>query len=148
MAENTTSSTNFQARIWTSRALIAVVLFLNVQAAVLFLIHPESFAPGFELSGVAGTSFIQGIGLLFLMWNVPYFVALLHPIRHRTSLVEALIMQTIGVIGETTLRCLLPAGHDLIISSVSRFILFDAADLFLLVLAWWITQKVFKSKAH
>jgi hypothetical protein len=133
---------NKNRKLWLGRALIAVVLFLNLQAAVLFLIHPADYASGFELTGVPGSSMIQGMGLLFIMWNVPYLVALLHPVKHRLSLIEALIMQSIGVIGESSLKCLLPAGHLILSASVNRFILFDAADLVLLLLAWIITRSL------
>ena len=118
-----------------------MVFFWNMQAAVLFLLQPQNYAPGFELSGVPGTSMLQGMGLLFIMWNVPYFIALLNPGRHRTSLTEAVIQQSIGVIGETMLRAFLPAGHALIHASVTRFIWFDAGGLLLLLLAWLITSR-------
>jgi len=129
-------------KLWTGKILIAIVVFLNLQAAVYFLLRPVDYAPGFELSGAAGNAMIQGMGLLFVMWNIPYLVALLNPVKHRLSLTEALCMQAIGVVGETTLRCLLPAGHTILTASVSRFILFDTADLLLLVFAWVLTQKL------
>ena len=62
-----------------TRILIGLVLLDNIQAAILFLVSPGAFAPGFELSGVTGNAVIQGIGLLFLMWCVPYLVAFLDP---------------------------------------------------------------------
>ena len=136
------SGQNGALSLWIGRFFIAVVVFLNLQAALFFLLRPADYAPGFELSGAAGSAMIQGMGLLFVMWNVPYIVALLHPVRHRVSLVEALVMQTIGVLGETTLRCLLPAGHLLLTSTVSRFMLFDAADLLFLLLAWMFTRRL------
>ena len=128
-------------RLWIGRFLILIVFFWNVQAAVLFLLRPQDYAPGFELVGVPGQSIIQGIGLLFLMWNVPYFVALLNPVKFRVSLIEAILMQAIGVIGESILRAVLPEGHMLIAVSVARFIWFDGGGLVLLLLAWGITQK-------
>lgn len=123
-----------------ARVLIFAVFFWNMQAAVLFLLQPQNYAAGFELSGVPGASMIQGMGLLFAMWNVPYFIALLDPGKHHTSLTEAMIMQAIGVVGETLLRAFLPSGHALIHASVTRFIWFDAGGLLLLVLAWFITS--------
>jgi hypothetical protein len=138
----TVSLSNKNRKLWLGRVLIAVVLFLNLHAAVLFLIHPADYASGFELSGVPGSSMVQGMGLLFIMWNIPYLVALLHPVRHRLSLIEALIMQSIGVIGESSLKYLLPAGHLILSASVNRFILFDAADLVLLLLAWMLTRSL------
>jgi hypothetical protein len=129
-------------KLWAGKILIAIVVFLNLQAAVYFLLRPNDYASGFELSGVAGNAMIQGIGLLFIMWNVPYAVALVNPVKHRLSLIEAICMQTIGVVGETTLRYLLPTNHAVLSASVSRFILFDTADLLLLLLAWIITRNL------
>jgi len=117
------------------RLLIGVVTFLNLQAAVQFMFYPHRFAPGFELSGIPGEAMIQGMGLLFLMWNIPYLVALFHPLRHLTSLMEAVIMQAIGVFGETFLLLSLKGSHDLIRESVRRFIYFDSGGLLLLLVA-------------
>ncbi len=86
--------------IWVSRTLICAVTFSNLLAAFQFMLRPNIYAPGFELQGESGTAAIQGMGLLFLMWNVPYIVALLHPFKHSISLIEAVAMQTIGVVGE------------------------------------------------
>jgi hypothetical protein len=123
-------------RLWTARVLIGYVLIVNVQAAVLFLAQPESFTAGFELSGAAGRGMVQGMGLLFLMWNVPYAVALSHPLKRRISLLEALVMQAIGVFGETFLLLGLPAGHPALVDSVGRFIVFDGIGLGALVIAY------------
>jgi hypothetical protein len=120
---------------WLRRGLIGIVFFFNVQCAILFLISPASFAPGFELSGSPGEGMVRGLGLLFLMWNVPYAVALWDPLRHRVSLYEALVMQAIGVLGETALLLGFPAGHPALAESIGRFILFDAIGLVLLALA-------------
>jgi hypothetical protein len=139
---NSAVQPNHKRRLWLGRFFIAVVVFLNLQAAVAFVLHPGDYASGFEISGVAGNAMVQGMGLLFVMWNIPYIVALLHPVRYRISLIEAICMQTIGVAGETSLKLLLPASHTILIASVNRFILFDAADLFFLLLAWTITRKI------
>jgi len=126
-------------RLWISRLLIAYVLFVNVQSAVLFLLQPEAYATGFELSGAAGAGMVRGMGLLFLMWNVPYAVALSHPVRRRISLYEALVMQAIGLFGETFLLMSLPPGHAALVDSVGRFILFDGIGLGALVVALFLT---------
>jgi len=44
------------------------------------------------------------------MWNVPYLVALWNPRRNRVSLWEALVMQVVGVIGESIILFSIPAG--------------------------------------
>ncbi len=126
-------------RLWISRLLIAYVLFVNVQSAVLFLLQPEVYTPGFELNGAAGAGMLRGMGLLFLMWNVPYAVALSHPVRRRVSLYEALVMQAIGLFGETFLLLSLPPGHAALVDSVGRFILFDGIGLGALVVALFLT---------
>lgn len=128
-------------RLWLSRLLIAVVLFFNVQCALAFLISPQLYAPGFELSGAAGEGMLRGMGVLFLMWNVPYAVALSHPVRRRVSLVEALAMQAIGLAGESLLLLGLEPGHALLRASVGRFILFDGLGLLLLAGAWLLTTR-------
>ena len=96
---------------------------------------------GFELGGLPGAMLVRAMGILFAMWNVPYAVALWHPRRHRTSLIEALVMQSIGLVGETALWLTLPAGHALLRSSAWRFMLFDGAGLVLLALALWLANR-------
>lgn len=124
------------------RILIAVVFFFNVQCALLFIIDPAAYAPSFELQGMAGDAVLRGMGILFLMWNVPYFVALLDPLKHRTSLIEAVIMQAIGLSGETILLLTLPQGHLTLRSTALRFILFDGGGLILLVTSLICVQRL------
>lgn len=132
----------FPSRIWLSRLLIAYVLLVNLQAALQFLVQPALYTAGFELSGVAGEGMVRAMGLLFLMWNVPYGVALSHPLRQRVSLIEALVMQAIGLFGETFLLLSLPPGHTALVDAVGRFILFDGIGLAALVLALFLTLKI------
>lgn len=122
-------------RVWLSRGLIAVVVLWNLQCAAMFLIQPDQYAPAYELEGAPGTAAVQGMGILFVMWNIPYLVALSDPARRRISLLEALAMQTVGVIGESLLLAGLPEGHTLLRASIQRFILFDGIGVALLVLA-------------
>jgi uncharacterized membrane protein YesL len=137
----TSSNQKLNTRVWIARALIGLVTFFNLQAAFLFLFSPQAYAPGFELSGAAGTAMVQGMGLLFVMWNVPYVFALLDPIRNRRSHLEAVIMQAVGVVGETALLWALPGAHPLIHASVLRFIVFDGSGLLLLLVAWLVTRQ-------
>ena len=128
-----------------SRILIGIVTFFNLQAAILLMIHPGDFSPGFELTGVPGDAVIQGMGLLFLMWNIPYLVALFNPVKHFVSLIEAVIMQAIGVFGETILLLTLKGEHPLLQSSVIRFIIFDGGGLLFLLIALIILLKYRRS---
>lgn len=118
-----------------ARVLIGIVFLWNVQCGIVFLLWPENYAPGFELPGAPGEAAIQGLGVLFLMWNVPYAVALWNPLRQRVSLMEATAMQGIGLLGETWIYASLPAAYALARASIARFILFDALGLVLLILA-------------
>ena len=104
-------------------------MFVNIQCALFFLAAPERFLNSVELVGLPGMVMIQGLGMLFLMWNVPYGFALWDPVRNRVSLFEALAMQAIGLVGEMTLLMIIPEGHSDLITTGLRFILFDAVGL-------------------
>jgi len=119
--------------IWAARLLIAIVLFLNLQASFLFMLTPDAFVPAFQLEGVPGRTAIIGYGILFLMWQVPYVFALQHPVRFRVSLWQALIMQVIGTVGESILLTTIPGEYELLRGSIQRFILFDSAGVLILV---------------
>lgn len=131
--------------LWFSRVLIGVVFFFNVECALAFLAAPHAYAPAFELAGEPGAGMVRGMGILFLMWNVPYAFALWNPLRFRVSLLSAVIMQAIGAAGETMLLLTFPPGYAMLRASVLRFIIFDTAGLVLLVIAgilvWRISPK-------
>ena len=115
--------------------MIGLVLFINVQSAVVFFANPAGFAPAYELYGIPGQAAIRGFAVLFLMWNVPYAVALAHPQKYRVSLYEAVAMQTIGLIGESIILMGIPHEHAILRASILRFILFDGLGLGALMLA-------------
>ena len=117
-----------------------MVLFFNLQCALAFIWSPEIFTPGFELDGEPGIVLIRGIGILFLMWNVPYVVSVINPRAYRLSLYEAIIMQAIGVVGESLLLAGLPAGHIALQATASRFIAFDGTGLVFLLFSAWISR--------
>ncbi|MGD8405520.1 MAG: hypothetical protein PVJ21_17820 [Anaerolineales bacterium] len=135
-----------KSRIWLSRLLIAIVTAWNLQAALVFILWPERFAPGFELSGVPGAAAVRGTGILFVMWNVPYLVALWNPRKYRLALGIALVMQFIGLVGESLILFMLPEGHALLSTSIIRFIAFDGSGLLLLVAAFWLVRRNTRSK--
>ena len=128
-------------KLWISRALIGAVLAMNVQSALAFLFNPQRYAPAYELSGAVGAAAIQGFGVLFLMWNVPYLIAAWHPRRHRLILMICIVMQTIGLIGESYILWGLPAEHTILRRSLLRFIIFDGDGLGALLLALLIIRK-------
>ena len=128
--------------LWFSRLFVGVVFAWNLQCALVFLIRPAVFAPGFQLSGAIGEAVLRSLGVLFLMWNVPYGVAMWHPGRHRVALLEALVMQVIGLVGESWIYSTLPAvEYTVVRQSLARFIVFDAIGLAALLLAAWLSRK-------
>ena len=132
--------------LWPARLLILPVLGWNLQCGLLFLLKPHVYAAGFEVVGTPGQSLVQGLGLLFVMWSVPYVVALWHPLRQRVSLVEALAMQTIGLLGESWLLARLPSGHAALRATTWRFIWFDGIGALLLMLAVALTHHATRSR--
>ncbi|MGC9359085.1 MAG: hypothetical protein ACP5G7_01760 [Anaerolineae bacterium] len=112
------------------------MLLVNVQCALAFVVTPGDYTGGFQVEGLPGATMVRSLGLLFLMWNVPYAVATWHPQRHRTSLLEAIAMQTIGLAGELLMLWRLPdVGYEALRATGQRFARFDAAGLALLVAA-------------
>jgi hypothetical protein len=133
-------SSSLRSRSWyrsihLARLLIALVLISNLYAALGFLFTPQQFMSVYELAGASGEAAVAGIGLLFVMWQIPYLAAIFNPIKHRFSLIEALIMQGLGVIGETFIRLRIPSQHIILRSGITRFIIFDLAGLALLATA-------------
>ena len=126
--------------VWSARILVGVVMVINVQSAIAFLMDPVRYAPAYELIGIPGKAAIQGFGILFMMWNVPYAVAFFNPFRHRISLYEADIMQLIGLIGETFIYIGLPPGNLILKDSLLRFMIFDGLGLLVLLLATIIVR--------
>ena len=127
-------------RLYLSRLLIGAVLFFNLQCALAFLADPAAYMAGFGLSGAAGAGMLRGMGLLFVMWNVPYVFACYHPVKYRISLIEALLMQAIGLLGETWILFSTDYQNPLITSTVLRFIVFDGGGLVLLLLAFLLSN--------
>jgi hypothetical protein len=128
-------------RIYLPRLLIGAVLFFNLQCALAFLADPAVYMAGFGLGGAAGAGMIRALGLLFVMWNVPYVFACVNPLKYRVSLIEANIMQAIGLIGETWILFCVDYSNPLITASVQRFIIFDGSGLVLLLIAFILTNK-------
>ena len=127
---------------WIARLLIAIVIGWNLECALVFLINPERYAPGFELAGLPGEAAVRGIAVLFVMWCVPYALALWDPTRHRVSLYEALAMQAVGVLGESLIFFSLPAGHEILGQSILKFLAFDGMGVVLLLGALFCSKRV------
>jgi hypothetical protein len=132
-------------RLLLPRLLIFLVLVMNLQCAFAYIFNPLPYVAPFELTGEPGRAAVIGIGILFVMWQVPYVFALVHPLRNRRSLVEAVVMQAIGLVGETLLLRSIPIAYSALRGSILRFIIFDAAGLLLLLIAAACTFRLLKS---
>jgi len=133
---------NFSPSRTISTILISLVCIVNIQAGLDFYFRPQFYTSAYELTGIPGQIAISGFGILFIMWNIPYIYALWNPIKNKTSLLQAIFMQFIGCIGETTLLFRLPEKiYPLLRSSILRFVIFDSIGLFLLIGAILIIHK-------
>jgi hypothetical protein len=74
------------------------------------------------------------------MWNIPYLFAVKDPARYKLTLNIALLSQLIGFIGESYIFHTLTPEHILLRNSILRFILFDGAGVFLLVISWTLLR--------
>jgi hypothetical protein len=126
--------------IWLARSCILLVLTWNLQAAVSLTINNNLTATALGLPGPAGRAAVLGLAVLFIMWNIPYAVAAFHPVTHRISLIEALAMQAVALLGETLILTRVPDLPVPLVSTIRTFISFDAAGLFLLLAAVWLTR--------
>jgi hypothetical protein len=133
------------ARLLLPRLLIFLVLVMNLQCAITYIFNPLPYVAPFELSGEPGRVAVIGIGILFVMWQVPYVFALVHPLRNHRSLLEAVLMQAIGLVGETLLLRSIPMAHTVLRASILRFVIFDAGGLLLLIVATATTFRLLKS---
>ncbi len=123
------------------RILIGLIALWNLQAALVFILWPDAYAPGFELSGIPGAVAVRGMGILFVMWTVPYLIAAWRPVEYFIAVQIALVMQAIGVFGEMFIFFSLPAGHQMLNDALFRFIGFDGAGLILLMIVYYLITR-------
>lgn len=126
--------------------LIFLVLAMNLQCAFAYIFNPLPYVAPFELGGEPGRAVVIGIGILFVMWQVPYVFALVHPLRNHRSLIEAVLMQAIGLVGENLLFRTIPLANVVLRGSIFRFIVFDAGGLLLLIVAAAWTFRLLKQE--
>ncbi len=127
--------------LWLARITVGAVFLMNVSCALAFILQPELYSPGFEVAGVPGMIYVQGMGILFLMWNATYPLVIFRPIRYSALFVVVLIQQAIGFVGETWLWLTLPAGHSPLRATGLRFMLFDGIGLIAMAVAYWLLMR-------
>ena len=128
-------------RRWLARATLIAVLLANLSAAIPYVARPATYVTAYELAGAPGEVVVRGLGILFLMWAVPFIPAILQPVRNRVAFTCVLAMQVIGLAGESLMMATLPPGHDALSATGWRFIAFDGAGLVLLSLGYLVTQR-------
>lgn len=128
--------------LWFARIVVALICIWNLTAAIPFVLDPSAYVRAFELesSGPAGEIMVRGLGITFLMWQVPFLPVVRHPDRHRTCFLCVLCMQLLGLVGESIMLAHLPGGHAPLRATARRFILFDAAGLVLMALAYVVLR--------
>ena len=126
---------NDRTIIWIIRLLIALVFASNILCAIQFFVNPSGYIQQFDQIGEAGIVVIRSLGILFLMWNVPYAIAIYQPYQYSVALISALLMQLIGFVGETWIYFSI---QNLVNtrSSILKFMIFDFAGLLLLLVAF------------
>ncbi|TFH36601.1 MAG: hypothetical protein E4G99_04560 [Anaerolineales bacterium] len=134
------NSSDSRLRLWSARGLILSVFCANLTAAIPFIINPERFLPGFELSGLSGEVSVRGLGIVFLMWNATFPPVIFRPDRYRVLFSVMLAQQVIGLLGEILIWLTLPAGHAALQTTGLRFILFDGLGLLALLVAFLLTR--------
>jgi len=127
--------------LWWARGAVLLVWLSNLSAAVPYILWPERYLWAFEVQGVAGEVLVRSIGLLFVMWVVPYVPVILHPLRHRSCHTVIIIQQLLGLAGESWILATLPPGHPALRNTGGRFVLFDLVGLLLLLVPWLLLRR-------
>jgi len=134
-----------------ARLALGVVFFLNLSCALAFVARPKAYAPSLGVSGVAGETLTRGIGILFLMWNATYPLAIWKPWRYRWLLAIIILQQAIGLLGETWLLLTLPPGNASLAATGRRFVAFDGAGLAAMLstfILMWLSQRRASDRAQ
>ena len=113
---------------------MAIVFIMNVMCALQFILTPASYVEAYSLEGQGAVAAVQGFGVCFLMWNATYPAVIVRPTNNRVLFVVVLVQQAIGLVGESLIRTGVDSSTAAY-ASITRFIVFDAIGLVLLVVA-------------
>ena len=128
------------SRIWIARALIALVFAINVQCALQFILWPGAYTGAYQVEGASAEAMVRTVGICFLMWNATYPPVIARPDRYRVLFGVVIAQQTIGLVGESLLLTTLQPGLEVLAGSIMRFVVFDAAGLVLLAIAFALSK--------
>lgn len=127
-------------RTWIARVLVALVFAINVQCALQFILWPGAYTAAYQVEGASAEVMVRTVGICFLMWNATYPPVIARPDRYRVLFGVVLAQQIIGLVGESLLLASLQPGLEVLASSITRFVVFDAAGLALLAIAFLLTR--------
>lgn len=127
--------------ITVARVLVAVVLLSNLLCVAQFLFTPEAHTAAYQLQGPSSRVIVQSFAICFLMWNATYPPVIARPNRYRVLFGVVIVQQLIGLVGESILLASLAPGLETLAGSIVRFIVFDAAGLVLLLVAFFLSRK-------
>ena len=127
-------------RIWVARVLVALVFAINVQCALQFILWPGAYTGAYQVEGASAEVMVRTVGICFLMWNATYPPVIARPDRYRVLFGVVIAQQTIGLVGESLLLATLQPGLEILASSIMRFVIFDAAGLVLLAIAFALSK--------
>lgn len=91
---------------------------------------------------------MRGMGVVFLMWNATYPAYIFKPDKYRVLGGIIIAQQAIGCIGETFILFTLGGGHELLASSIMRFIAFDVGGLVFEVVAFVVLYVAKRAKTQ
>jgi hypothetical protein len=127
-------------RCWIARVLVALVFVINVQCALQFILWPGAYTAAYQVEGSSAEAMVRTVGICFLMWNATYPPVIVHPDKYRVLFGVVIAQQVIGLVGESLLFTTLTPDLAILASSVIRFIIFDAAGLAALTVAFLVTR--------
>lgn len=127
--------------IGAARVLVALVFAINVQCGLQFIVWPSAYVGAYQVEGASAEAMVRTVGICFLMWNATYPPVIAQPNRFRMLFGVILAQQVIGLVGESLLLASLGPGLEVLASSILRFVIFDAAGLVLLAIAFALSKQ-------
>lgn len=143
---NNTTKKKKMCSAWFARIALLIVFAWNVHCALVFIIFPQNFLSAYELSGVGGLVAIQGVGVVFLMWNATYPIVIFNPWKYRVIFIIIIIQQIIGLAGENFIKLTTASESSILRASLMRFVIFDSIGLALMLLAYVLMLIAYREK--
>ena len=122
-----------------ARLMYLAVFVSNMICIVAFVFNPASYVYSYQVNGAAGAiAAIEGLGVAFAMWNVTYPFFILNKNDNKALGLAIIVQQAVGLVGELYIQSELGEGLEVLRSSITRFVWFDAGGLVLLIAGYII----------